>query len=286
MVPRVAAFTARVGPDCMTPARTIISKITTTVDVKPPRTTGAVQLFKFALCASLFVSLERVAPFLHAQTASCRRMEPQGKQVDPESLHERRRRRRCLDVFFTVSIVFLYVAMAAVTGCGVMFVMKSEPSSQKYDLLRETRPQTYQTENFVYLESISGQLDYSSNMLLAAIHSGDGTSVGRNFEFNSKVHSLTPRREGYYFMYVTLNVTCTANCTRGRLSVKVNEKLTCDVDLPSTDQLPSKERSVTQRCWTVTRLGVEKLSAHITPRGLQNWKLESQGSGLGMFLVD
>lgn len=112
---------------------------------------------------------------------------------------------------------------------------------------------------------------------------GEGTSVGNLFEFNPKQNSLQTKRAGIYFIYVLLNLTCTHqdNCTPGCLRVQVGDKLTCEVALQS-------ERQVTKKCWTVSKMNREKLLTQMTvPKtGLTNWKLELNGSGLGMFLMD
>lgn len=120
-------------------------------------------------------------------------------------------------------------------------------------------------------------------MNLSKVYYGEGTSVGGNFEFDEQQWFLRPRKDGIYFIYIDLNFTCTYNCTSGLLSVKLDNELTCEVKLPSVaDSTP-----VTKKCWTVRRLERQKLFMQMTvPKvGLDNWKLELKGSGLGMFLA-
>lgn len=92
-----------------------------------------------------------------------------------------------------------------------------------------------------------------------------------------------PNMTGMYFIYIDLNFTCTYKCNPGLLSVKLDDKLTCEVNLPSVaDSTP-----VTKKCWAVRQLEPQRLFMQMTvPKvGLDNWKLELKGSGLGMFLV-
>lgn len=113
---------------------------------------------------------------------------------------------------------------------------------------------------------------------------GNGTSRGNLFDFNAEQHSLRPKNAGVYFIYLTLNLTCThrGHCSAGRLSVQLGDKLTCEVDLPAGSA------QVSRKCWTVSQVKSQKLLAQMTvpKRGLSNWRLETKGSGLGLFLVD
>ena len=121
----------------------------------------------------------------------------------------------------------------------------------------------------------------NSTMELDRVVYGTGESVGSNYEFNREHYSLKPLQEGNYFIYVELNLTCTNICAQGLLSVHVEDKLTCEVDLRENATQASK------KCWTVSHLGQQKLFTQMTvSKGLENWKLELTGSGLGMFLVD
>lgn len=111
-----------------------------------------------------------------------------------------------------------------------------------------------------------------------------GKSVGSNFVFNEEQHSLTPVKAGTYFIYIELNLTCTYTCNKGLLSVRVGDKLTCEVELPDmADTTP-----VSKKCWMVSQLDGQRLLTQMTvpKEGLENWRLELSGSRLGMFLVD
>lgn len=83
-------------------------------------------------------------------------------------------------------------------------------------------------------------------------------------------------------MYVELNIRCISICNAGVLTVKVGEDLTCKVELPA-GILP-----VSRKCWTVTRLHNQELATQmaVPQEGLENWTLELQSSGFGIFLID
>lgn len=180
--------------------------------------------------------------------------------------------RGCLDVFFTLSIIFLFVALTVVTVLGV--ASKPPPPDRM--------PPKYKADHFAYLISISSHLNLNSTMRFSLIADGEGTSVGSNFDFDPDQHSLAVKREGNYLMYVDLKVACTSVCRPGLLGVRVGDKLTCDV------KLPSNARFMTWKCSTVTRLQKGRFLTQITvpEEGLPNWKLDVSGSGLGVFFLD
>lgn len=213
--------------------------------------------------------------------------------MDVESLQKSdRRRRSCLDVFLVTSVIFLFVAVAAVAVGGLMAVIdlrsKLEPARPSYEseaskLSGDAPDSAYKMQNFAYLEVTSSELK-TSTMQWAPVAYGDVTSVGSNFLFDTQQNFLKPERVGTYFMFIDLNLTCTFNCTAGHLSVHVGNKLTCEVELPAVaDKTP-----VSRKCWAVSHIDGEKLFAQMTvpKEGLQDWKLELSSSRFGMFLVD
>ncbi|XP_044046890.1 uncharacterized protein LOC122873789 [Siniperca chuatsi] len=217
----------------------------------------------------------------------------QNKEMDVESLQKSGRRRGgCLDIFFFISIMFLFVAVTAMAAGGVIVVMElrskleSSPPSFEFEtskLTGDTPYPAYKMQNFVYLEASSSELK-TSTMHWAPVHYANGMSVGSNFLFDSEQNSLKPKRVGTYFIYINLNLTCTYNCSAGLLSVSVDDKLTCEVELPDVvDSTP-----VSRKCWTVSWINGERLLTQMTvpEAGLQNWKLELSSSRFGMFLVD
>lgn len=122
-----------------------------------------------------------------------------------------------------------------------------------------------------------------SNITLkwSSIPYGAGSTVGSNFIFDEEQHSLRPQNEGMYFIYTQLKFTCTHKCKAGHLSIDVGGKLTCQVEFKAGTAPVSK------KCWTVAHLDGEKLLTYMTASNtLQDWKLEHDGSELGMFLVD
>lgn len=211
--------------------------------------------------------------------------------MDPESLQKSDRRRGCCkDVFLFVSITFLFMGLSAVSVCEVMRILDSRQDSQRRTINVDSAKQTsdpvnhgYKMQNFAELDIISGELK-TSTVELAPVFYGSSKSIGSNFDFDKAQYSLKPLKEGTYFMYMTLNLSCTFNCSAGVLSVQVGNKLTCNVEL----QAGPTATPVSKQCFTVTRLHKEGLVTQMSvPQdGLENWKLESKGSRLGMFLVD
>ncbi|XP_040892661.1 uncharacterized protein LOC121180994 [Toxotes jaculatrix] len=220
-------------------------------------------------------------------------MGSQNTEMDVESLQKTDRRRgSCLDAFFVMSIVFLFVAVTAVAAGGMIAVMdlqsKLKSSPQNFMSVTGVSSLTgpdpmYKMHKFAYLEAKSNELK-NSTMQWTQVQYGEGVSLGKNYVFDPEQHSLKPEQAGAYFMYVDLNLTCTYRCEAGLLSVHVGNKLTCEVQLPAV----SDSTPVTRKCWTVSKLDGEKLFTQMTvpEDGLQYWKLELNGSGLGMFLVD
>ncbi|XP_030001153.1 uncharacterized protein LOC115426733 [Sphaeramia orbicularis] len=212
--------------------------------------------------------------------------------MDVESLQKSGRRRgHCLDTCLVISVVVLFVSVAAV-GAGVVLAVRdlqskvAPPARYPFAAPLSTEPTdspVYKMQNFAYLEASSSELQ-SSTMKWRVIDYGAGDSLGSNFLFDSAQNSLKVKREGIYFMYVNLNFTCSYRCKAGVLSVDLDDKLTCKVELPEV----SNSKPVTKKCWTVSWMDTvgSVLPQMTVPEGLENWKLELRGSGFGMFLVD
>ncbi|KAK2815872.1 hypothetical protein Q5P01_026339 [Channa striata] len=211
--------------------------------------------------------------------------------MDVESLQKSERRRgSCLDAFLVVSVIFLFVALTAVAVLGVMAVMELRSKVTLPVHQAQTAAQTadspstvYKMQNFAYLQPTSSELK-NSTINWAVVNYSDGNSIGSNFKFDSKQHSLQPLQVGTYFMYIYVNLTCTFKCNAGRLTVQVGNKLTCEVELPEGSA------SVSRKCWTVSRMDgeglVAQMSVSMKQQELLYWKLELNSSGLGMFLVN
>lgn len=209
---------------------------------------------------------------------------------DVESLQESGRRRgSCLDIFLVVSVVSLFVTLTALTVGGLMVVMELRTELKTLRNTREPQtpsrltgdPPADKMQNYAYLEAIPSELR-NSTITWAEFKHGSWKSVGSNVDFDEKQHSLKPKQEGNYLMFIDLHVTCTSKCNAGLLRVHVGDKLTCELKLP-TNPVP-----VSRKCWTVSWLNDEKLFAQMTVSEgeMNNWKLESNGSGFGMFLVN
>lgn len=214
--------------------------------------------------------------------------------MDAESLQKSERRRgRCLDVFLVVSVVSLFAIVTALAVGGVICVMElrskldvvPQPAQSKptFEASSQTGESSYKMQNFVYLQAKSSEVK-NRTMLLRLIHHGEGTSMGNQYTFNEEQSSLMPKKEGTYFMYIQLNFTCTSICKKGVLTVTFGDKLTCEV------KLPHKEDSTveTKKCWTVSQVEGQRLNSQMTIKEgkLENWSLDLNTSGVGMFLVD
>ncbi|KAM9857566.1 uncharacterized protein ACBR49_001184 [Aulostomus maculatus] len=214
------------------------------------------------------------------------------EEMDVESLEKSSRRRGgCLDVFLIVSILVLFALVSALTVGQVMVVkellsrMGSLPPPSEFGastFIGATSGPAHRMQNFAFLEATSSELN-NSTMSWAPVFYGAGKSVGSNFVFDEAHHSLKPKRQGTYFMYVQLNLTCTFMCSTGLLTVRLGDKLTCEVELSADSTRASR------KCWTVSWMDAEtRLLAQMTiaKEHRENWKLELTGSHLGMFLVD
>ncbi|XP_008315460.1 uncharacterized protein LOC103383911 [Cynoglossus semilaevis] len=216
-------------------------------------------------------------------------MSHQNTTMDVESLHKSDRRGRSYhDVFVVMSIIFLFVTVAAMAAAGILFAVnlrsKVSPSALTFDMSdRQPAFPQYKIDKFAYLEAKTVEL-VTSTMHWHQVFYGPTVSVGSNFLFDQAQQSLKPQREGMYFMYIDLNITCTFRCNAGLLTITVGDHLTCQLTLPDM----ANSTAVHQKCWTVTKLNTEGLLVQMTvPKdGLQHWKLNTKGSGFGIFLVD
>ncbi|XP_029917729.1 uncharacterized protein LOC115366427 [Myripristis murdjan] len=214
--------------------------------------------------------------------------------MDVESLQKSERRRgRCLDVFLVTSVLVLFMLVAAVVAGGVMVTMelrsKVAPMRPPIEvgtpakLTGDTPAPAYKMQNLAYLEATSSQLK-NFTMSWSPVLFGAGKSIGSHFHFEPTQHSLQPRSEGHYFIYLNLNVTCTHRCNASLLTVHLGDKLTCKMELPQGAVTP-----VSKQCWTVAHLDdqMRLVAQMIVPKEeLTNWKLEPKGSNFGMFLMD
>ncbi|XP_019939479.2 uncharacterized protein [Paralichthys olivaceus] len=210
--------------------------------------------------------------------------------MDVESLQKSGHRRSSrLNAFLVVSVIFLFVAVAAVAAGGVMVVIdlrsKLKPLSFDFETVKLTGHAPYpesKMNKFAYLRFKSGQFENTTAMPWTPVHYGKRMTVGSNFLFEQD--SLTLKQVGIYFMYIELNFTCTFRCKATVLSVRVGDALTCKVQLPDV----AHKEQVYRKCWTLTQLEEQSLQTQMTvpEDGLPLWKLEQNGSGLGIFVVD
>lgn len=216
-------------------------------------------------------------------------MEQNSNPVDVESLKSNERRRgTCVDVFLGISVLILFLAVTAL-GVGGMLMVKELRSEHQvpppmFDHLKAGDSLgSYKGQNIAYLKPAKSHLD-NFTIPWRPVKFGEGTSVGKNYEYDSTKRSLKPANEGFYFIYIQVTVSCTHKCSAGILKLDVLEKLTCSVELTADVE----KSPVSKKCWTVSRLSGEELIAHMTvpKNGLTNWSLDLNASHFGMFLVD
>ncbi|XP_038834912.1 uncharacterized protein LOC120032802 [Salvelinus namaycush] len=222
--------------------------------------------------------------------------------MDVESQKSARPRGRCLDVFLVGSIVLLFLTVATVVVLGTLALVKLrseigvKPSVVDMQGTSEThhgvpRPLTaYKMQNVAYVQLTSAELE-NSTMSWAQVEHGQESSVGDQYRYNPQQHTLQTKQDGLYFLYLDLQLTCTAKCKRGTLVVQIeshrNEKLTCQVELPEWS-VSNPVTTVTRKCWRVTRLDSKsQLMGHMVVQEAQDtfWKLVLNGSGMGVFLL-
>ncbi|KAM4594211.1 uncharacterized protein V3H82_027163 [Fundulus diaphanus] len=222
-------------------------------------------------------------------------MEQQSNQVDVESLRSSAPRRgSCVDVFLGLSIVFLFVAVTglAVGGMLVTKELRAELRSVSQPIpaspvqlsgIGDSPSSAYKMHNFAYLKPKKSALE-NCTMPWTSISYDERTSLGSNFEYNSLKYSLKPKKKGIYFIYIQVTVSCTSHCKAGVLKLELLNKLTCNVELTADIE----KTPVSKKCWTVGHLDSQDLTTQVTvpEEGLENWRLELNSSGLGMFLIE
>ncbi|XP_038163315.1 uncharacterized protein LOC119798042 [Cyprinodon tularosa] len=218
-------------------------------------------------------------------------MEQQSNQVDVESQKSSARRRgSCVTVFLGISVLMLFVAVAALAVWGMLVV--KELRSELHDTTshvaysRNSDPSSsssYKMQNFVYVKLNQASPDNVTTPL-ELVKSGEGTSVGSNFQYDQLKQSLKPAKEGVYFMYIQVTVSCTHHCKPDLLQLEVsNTQLTCDLELTKDIHLTPLSR----KCWAVERLDGKELNVQMTIQSKQNnLRLDVNKSGFGMFLVE
>ncbi|XP_014039255.1 uncharacterized protein [Salmo salar] len=222
--------------------------------------------------------------------------------MDVESQKSARPRGRCLDVFLVGSIVLLFLTVATVVVMGTLAlvelrseigvkpsVVDMQGTSETHHGVPRSMP-AYKMQNLAYLQLTSAKLE-NSTMSWSQVEHGLESSVGDLYKHNLHQHTLQTKQGGFYFLYLDLQLTCTAKCGRGILVVQIashgDEKLTCQVELPEWS-VSNPVTTVTRKCWRVTRLDSQsRLMGRMVVQEAQDtfWKLDVNGSGMGVFLV-
>ncbi|KAK6300953.1 hypothetical protein J4Q44_G00290510 [Coregonus suidteri] len=150
----------------------------------------------------------------------------------------------------------------------------------------------YKMQNFAYLQPTSSVL-MNSTISWSQVDYGQGSSLGDLYTYDLTHHTLKTAQDGFYFLYLDLQLTCTAKCGRGILVVQVashgDEKLTCQVELPEWSE-SNPVTTVKRKCWMVRWLDSESrlMGRMVVPEAqdtLKYWKLDLNESGMGVFLV-
>ncbi|ROL54825.1 hypothetical protein DPX16_23277 [Anabarilius grahami] len=211
-----------------------------------------------------------------------------------------RSRSRCLDTFLTVSVIALFVMFAIALAGALWFAkhIENEINERKTrqldgsaDLLVAPMPvSAYKMQNFAYLRAIESELKSENVMAWESIQYGKGHTVGSLYTYDENQKVLNVKESGSYFLYVQLSLSCKGICQPGQFTVSfynlLNRKeLTCTVSLPDGNG----NEPVRRTCWRVVTFpeNGNRLMAKSEIQGkLDNWTLEMNDSGFGMFLVD
>ncbi|XP_043072872.1 uncharacterized protein LOC122323213 [Puntigrus tetrazona] len=208
-----------------------------------------------------------------------------------------RPRSRCLDTFLTASVIALFF-MFTVAVAGALYFAKHIKDEVNARTTRHedgvsaalVAPEAgYKMQNFAYLRATESELR-TGVMAWETIPYSKGKTIGSLYTYEKSQNVLNIKESGSYFLYVQLNFSCTGICPSGQFSVnfynqRKNEELTCTVSLPEW----KKETPHSRTCWRIVTFPDKnnRLMAKSKAEGdLDNWKLEVNDSGFGMFLVD
>ncbi|XP_067259420.1 uncharacterized protein [Chanodichthys erythropterus] len=213
-----------------------------------------------------------------------------------------RSRSRCLDTFLTVSVIALFI-MFAIALAGALWFAKhieneiNERKSQQLDGSTDSlvahlpvSGNVYKMQNFAYLRATESELKSQYVMAWESIPYGKGHTVGSLYTYDENQKVLNVKESGSYFLYVQLSLSCKADCQSGQFTVsfqnqKEMKELTCTVSLPERNG----DEPVSRTCWRVVTFpeNGNRLLAKSEFQGKKdNWALEMNDSGFGMFLVD
>ncbi|XP_051560135.1 uncharacterized protein LOC127444663 [Myxocyprinus asiaticus] len=214
-----------------------------------------------------------------------------------------RSRSRCLDTFLTVSVIALFIMFIVALAAALLFVkhIESEMNArttqdsdgQKGPLEMVAPGAAYKMQNFAYLRATNSQLK-ENVMEWESIPYGKGQSIGSMYSYEKNQRVLNVNEAGSYFLYVQLTFSCTHICPAGQFTTSFynqdnKKQLTCTVSLP---KMPDMNGSlpVSRTCWHVITLPEQKsrllAKTEFSEQTLNNWKLDLNDSGFGMFLVD
>ncbi|CAB1344248.1 unnamed protein product [Coregonus sp. 'balchen'] len=168
--------------------------------------------------------------------------------MDVESQRSARPRGRCLDVFLVSSVVLLLLTVATVVVMGTLALVELRSEIA----VKPSVVDTHRSTETSHVEP--------SSMPVYKVDYGQGSSLGDLYTYDLTHHTLKTAQDGFYFLYLDLQLTCTAKCGRGILVVQVashgDEKLTCQVELPEWSE-SNPVTTVKRKCWMVRWLDSE-----------------------------
>ncbi|XP_017538744.1 uncharacterized protein LOC108411610 [Pygocentrus nattereri] len=221
--------------------------------------------------------------------------------TDLESLENGAARSRCrrMDACLVGSVLALFALTVAGFALALLFALglKTEVDNIKKRHVSDSPAlgfqhadagSNYKAQNFAYLRATNSEVK-PGVMLWESISYGNGKTVGSAYTYNSNHGMLRVEREGGYFLYTQLNLSCVHQCNNASLTLTFlsedkNEQLSCTVKLSATHWDP-----VVRKCWNVIPHLEKKtqLLARITSdTDLNSWQLDLNSSGFGIFLVD
>lgn len=126
----------------------------------------------------------------------------------------------------------------------------------------------------------------NGTMMWEPVAYSESESIGDLYNYDKRQSVLKVAARGSYFLYVQLNFSCVHICPPARFTLKFEDQqplLTCSVSLPNGT------RPVSHTCWSVVTLSENHsrlLARTEFTDASNNWKLELNDSGFGMFRVD
>ncbi|KAJ8251379.1 hypothetical protein GJAV_G00220710 [Gymnothorax javanicus] len=199
---------------------------------------------------------------------------------------------RCLHTFLVTSVITLFVLLFGVTAIAALFIwqIRTELSTLGESTHEATNPQRlqgapeYKVQNFAFLRAKSGHL----KNITMPLKKGSLNTVGSAYEFDSVQSIVQPHKEGSYLLYLDLVLRCGGSNSDSCGPIDVTVRIKDETDRSLLECQVSAKLGRVEKCWKVVQLKPEhRLLAQMEARGdSRNWELDTEQSGMGMFLVD